>query len=372
MRHLSVILLVYLLSSLCTVYAHKLRPTIVTLNFSDAQVELIVETNAEALLAGIGAQHDNTDDAPQAQQYKALRALPARELANRFKDFAQSYQQGLKLAVAGKPVDWAYQKIVVPELEDTRLARKSQIYFTASLPPQAGNVVWSSNPLYGDMVVNFVNPKGEKVSHWLVEGQASPAFKIQQLSPKRQWSSVFADYSELGFLHILPMGMDHILFVLGLFLLSRKASPLLWQVTAFTVAHSITLALSVYGVISLPASIIEPLIALSIAYVGMENLLTKELKPWRVLVVFVFGLLHGMGFAEVLFELGLPENEFVTALIAFNLGVEGGQLAVILLAFCAVFWLRRYDDLYRRLVVIPGSLGITVMGLFWVWQRVSF
>jgi hydrogenase/urease accessory protein HupE len=371
MRLLHVILFTVALTQLSTAFAHKLRPTIVNLNFSDQLIELSVEANAEALLAGIGAGHDNTDDAPEAEQYKMFRALSPDELATRFASFADSYKSGLMLSISNKPVSWIYDSIDVPDVADTRLARKSIIYFHASLPLHTGDIVWSSEPVYGDMVVNFVNHAGEKASHWLVDGQASPPFKIQQPMQQREWKSVFADYSVLGFLHILPKGMDHILFVLGLFLLSRKAAPLLWQVTAFTVAHSITLALSVYGVISLSAAIVEPLIALSIAYVGIENLLTRELKPWRVVVVFLFGLLHGMGFAEVLFELGLPESEFVTALISFNLGVEAGQLAVILLALAAVFWLRSQDQLYRRLVVIPGSLIITCMGLFWVWQRIA-
>ena len=115
----------------------------------------------------------------------------------------------------------------------------------------------------------------------------------------------------------------------------------------------------------------EPLIAISIAYVGIENILTRQLKPWRIIVVFVFGLLHGMGFAGVLTELGLPETEFVTALITFNIGVELGQLSVILLAFAAVFWLRQDERRYRNFVVIPGSVLIALMGLFWTWQRIA-
>lgn len=372
MRYLHVILFVLLLTNLSTVYAHKLRPTIVTLNFSEQLVSLSIEANAEALLAGISAQHDNTDDAPEAQHYKTLRALTPDELAQKFAPYANLYKKGLKLSIGEQSVNWLYDRIEVPDIADTRLARKSMIYFHASLPAHADNAVWSSDPAYGDMVVNFINHAGEKASHWLVDGQPAPVFKIQQAMQQRAWLSVFKDYTALGFLHILPLGTDHILFVLGLFLLSRKTAPLLWQVTAFTVAHSITLALSVYGVISLSAAIIEPMIALSIAYVGIENLLTQQLKPWRVLVVFLFGLLHGMGFAEVLFELGLPESEFVTALIAFNLGVEAGQLSVVLLALAAVFWLRSQHQLYRRLVVIPGSLIITLMGLYWVWQRVAF
>ena len=371
MRYLHVFLFVLLLTSLTSVSAHKLRPSIVTLSFGNERIELTVETNAEAVLAGINAQHDNTDDAPQAQQYKALRALSPELFAQRFRLFSDTYKSGLKLTLSNRLQNWTYDSISVPEVSDIRVARKSLIYFHAAMPAKPGDIVWSSDPKYGDMVVNFINPKGEKVSHWLVGGQSSPVFRIQQERPQRDWKAVLTDYSGLGFLHILPMGIDHILFVLGLFLLSRKTAPLLWQVTAFTFAHSITLALSVYGVISLAASIVEPLIALSIAYVGIENLLTRELKPWRVMVVFLFGLLHGLGFAEVLFELGLPEDEFVAALIGFNLGVEGGQLAVILLALLSVFWLRKQDQLYRQLVVIPGSILITGMGFLWVWQRLS-
>jgi len=174
----------------------------------------------------------------------------------------------------------------------------------------------------------------------------------------------------LGFEHIVPKGIDHILFVLGLFLLSVKARPLLLQVTAFTLAHSITLGLTIYGVISLSPSVVEPLIALSIAYVGIENIFVKELKTWRVIIVFLFGLLHGMGFAGVLSELGLPESDFATALVFFNVGVEAGQLSVIAVSFMLVFWLLKNQQLYRQWVVIPVSALISLVGLFWTYERI--
>ncbi len=182
--------------------------------------------------------------------------------------------------------------------------------------------------------------------------------------------AVIALYVRLGFEHILPKGLDHILFVVGLFLLSARTSALLKQVTAFTIAHSLTLALSMYGVIALPPRIVEPLIALSIAYVAIENLVTSELKPWRPLVVFGFGLLHGLGFAGVLRELGLPRSEFLTAIVSFNVGVELGQLTVITLAFAAVGWWRRRPS-YRSRVVVPASAAIAIVGVFWAVQRLA-
>ena len=175
-------------------------------------------------------------------------------------------------------------------------------------------------------------------------------------------------YLALGFWHIVPEGVDHILFVLGLFLLSARWRPLLWQVSAFTLAHTLTLALSTYGVVSLPSAVVEPLIALSIAYVAIENVLTRELHPWRPAVVFLFGLLHGLGFAGVLGQLGLPEGERLAALLSFNAGVELGQLSVLLAAFAAVGWLRE-RPWYRRRLVVPASAVIAAVGLFWAVTR---
>jgi hydrogenase/urease accessory protein HupE len=180
--------------------------------------------------------------------------------------------------------------------------------------------------------------------------------------------TVAGQYLALGFWHIVPEGLDHILFVLGLFLLAARWRPLLWQVTAFTAAHTVTLALSTYGVVRLSPGIVEPLIALSIAYVALENLFTRELKPWRVALVFAFGLLHGLGFAGVLAALGLPETERLPALLAFNVGVEVGQIVVLVAAFLVVGWFRD-RPWYRQRVVVPLSLLIAAMGLYWAVTR---
>ena len=185
-------------------------------------------------------------------------------------------------------------------------------------------------------------------------------------------SEVVRQYLTLGFTHIVPGGPDHILFVLGIFLLSRRLKPILQQVTAFTVAHTLTLALSIYGIVRLPPAIVEPLIALSIVFVAVENILTPELRPSRIALVFCFGLLHGLGFAGVLSELGLPRSEFLTALLSFNVGVEGGQLTVIAFASLLVGLPFRRQAWYRRRVVVPASCLIAAVGLYWSVERVFF
>ena len=182
------------------------------------------------------------------------------------------------------------------------------------------------------------------------------------------WIVLVFRYVQMGYMHILPNGLDHILFVLGLFLLSTRLKPLLWQITAFTVAHSLTLALSLYGLVRLPPTIIEPVIAVSIAFIAIENLFTTDLKPWRPFVVFGFGLVHGMGFAGALKDLGLQRHDFLTALVGFNAGVELGQLSVVALALFAVGWFRSRPG-YRRLVVVPASVMIAAVAVFWTFQR---
>lgn len=179
----------------------------------------------------------------------------------------------------------------------------------------------------------------------------------------------FPAYVRMGFRHIVPEGLDHILFVLGLFLLSTRWKDLLKQISAFTLAHSITLALSLYGVFRLPPAIVEPIIALSIVFVAVENVLTKELKAWRIYVVFLFGLVHGLGFAGALQDAGLQRADFLTALVGFNSGVELGQLAVVASAFALVGWFRS-SARYRTAIVVPASVAIACVALFWTVQRI--
>ncbi|HZI32351.1 MAG TPA: HupE/UreJ family protein, partial [Candidatus Binatia bacterium] len=162
---------------------------------------------------------------------------------------------------------------------------------------------------------------------------------------------------------------DHILFVLGLFLFSARLKPLLWQVSAFTLAHSITLGLALYGVVRLPSSITEPLIAASIVFVAVENIFAKNQQPWRYAVVFCFGLIHGLGFASAFANAGLPRQDFLIGLVGFNLGVECGQLAVIISAFLAVGWFR-HRRWHRRVIVVPASSVIALIALFWTVQRI--
>ena len=193
---------------------------------------------------------------------------------------------------------------------------------------------------------------------------------IEGLTAPGNWAT-FTSFIRSGFVHVVPLGMDHILFVLGLFLLSRHWKPLLLQVTAFTLAHTLTLGLAATGMVQVPASVVEPVIAGSIVVIALENIFYPRYTPWRLLVVFVFGLVHGLGFAGALSQLDLPASALLVGLLGFNLGVELGQLTVIAAGLVLTIWLRD-PDRYRKAVVIPGSLAIAAMGAYWMIERVFF
>lgn len=217
-----------------------------------------------------------------------------------------------------------------------------------------------------------------KMSRWLVPNQVSPSFALTSdpLSTQGnthslwQWDAI-KDYVWLGMKHIVPMGWDHVLFVLGLFFGIRNIANLLTLLTSFTLAHSLTLALSAYGAIQAPASIVEPLIAFSIMWVAIENCAFKQAQSWRFIIVFMFGLLHGLGFASALRELDLPTDSFVTALISFNVGIEIAQIGVVAFAYLLVGWFR-HTPYWRSWVVIPASTIIAVIAFYWTLSRILF
>ena len=245
----------------------------------------------------------------------------------------------------------------------------SRVRLSGAVPAGARDMTFAYGLALGAYALNVRIGDGPVQTYWLEGVGPSPSISLVAPPPPLTAAEVARQYFVLGYTHILPKGTDHILFVLGIFLLSARWRSIVLQVSTFTLAHSITLGLTMYGVVSLPARIVEPMIALSIAYVAIENLATSELKPWRLALVFSFGLLHGMGFAGVLRELGLPHSQFLNALVTFNVGVEAGQLSVIALAYVAVASVRRDEARYRALVVRPASLLIALVGLYWTVQR---
>lgn len=363
-------------------HAHEVVPTIADLTVSEGRADLNLRINLEAFIAGVDLDTvEDTNDAPQAADYDALRALSEDALAARAPEILDGWNALPVLSVDGVPVALESVSIMVPDGVDIELPRIAEWALTADMPEGATvSVSWPDGG--GDLVVRQQGVEAP-FTGLVSGGESSPAIALAGGDQLTGWQS-FTSYIPVGFDHILPQGLDHILFVLGLFFLSIHLRPLVWQVTAFTLAHTVTLALGALGLVNVPGSIVEPLIAASIVYVAVENIFARGLTKWRPAVIFGFGLLHGLGFASVLGEFGLPEDRFIPALIGFNVGVEVGQLTVIALAF-VVIWLgvlaaRRakltgveemvteYPVMFRA-ISVTGSLIIALIGVYWVIER---
>lgn len=185
-------------------------------------------------------------------------------------------------------------------------------------------------------------------------------------------NTVFWKYMLIGFEHIIPLGFDHILFITCVFFLNSDIKKVIIQASMFTLAHSITLGLAMYGIIKPPTNIIEPLIALSIVFLAIENMVSSKVRASRLVMVFLFGMVHGMGFAGALSQMGMPQYAFATALISFNVGVEIGQLAIILLLYFLVSSPFSKFLWYRKRVVIPISVVISLVAFYWTIERIFF
>ena len=352
--------------------AHEIRPAIVTVTFkTDGHYHIDINANMEAMLAGVSPKHSDTDESPNARTYNELRAMPAAELKARIQGAFERYLAGIAVEFDDVRAHPSIEALEVPEPGDLQRARLSTVHLTGPTQPGAREFRWAYAPEFGSSVLRLQREgRAGMAAFWLKEGARSEPYPLAgEVKPVAR-AEVAQQYTALGFTHILPKGLDHILFVLGLFLLSVKWKPLLIQVTSFTVAHTITLGLSIYGFISLSPAIVEPLISASIVYVAVENIATARLHAWRPFVVFGFGLLHGMGFAGVLAEVGLPRSEFLTALLTFNLGVELGQLAVIASAFLLLGMWWKDKPWYRARIVQPLSTLIAVTGCYWTVERI--
>jgi hydrogenase/urease accessory protein HupE len=342
------------------VSAHEIGKTQVTATFNspDAyRVEVVVDPDVLLTKLEVFAGTPVSRGLPRAERNRRIDALRAVFLSN-----ASIWFDGTR----DQP-----QFEFVPASSLSDLAQTpSVVRLTGTVPLGARDFAFAYGLAMGSYALNVHVAASPVQTLWINGVERSEAVSLVAPPPPLTRFQVARQYFALGYTHILPRGLDHILFVVGIFLLSARWRSILLQVSTFTLAHSITLGLTMYGVVSLPAKVVEPMIALSIAYVALENLFTSELKPWRVALVFSFGLLHGMGFAGVLRDLGLPRSQFLTALVTFNVGVEAGQLSVIALALVAVAYWRSNSVVYRRFVVQPASLLIAGVGLFWTIQRV--
>ncbi|WP_245540840.1 HupE/UreJ family protein [Octadecabacter antarcticus] len=414
--------------------AHEVLPTIGDMEIVDGQITFSLEGNFESIVAGIDLDGLNdTEAAPEAEVYDMLRAMEPAAFGAQVAGYWPTMASTIDVIVDGERVALEFSGIEVPQVGDVDVVRQSTLTFAGAVPDgaQAVQIGWPAE--YGVLVLRQMGVDGGWDGYLSGGGLTDPVSLSGGNAMSR--GEAFVQFIPVGVEHIVPLGLDHILFVLGLFFLSVRLRPLLAQITAFTAAHTVTLALATLGYVNIPNEymwIVESIIALSIVYIAVENVFTDGLNPWRPAIIFGFGLLHGLGFASVLQAYGLPDTAVIPALLGFNIGVELGQLAVIAVAFiilvsamrlsedgkanktaasiymgaaillvplaiipitaigpdaveaylpllfmvaalaglasasCAV---ERFDT-YRHMVAMPASIGIALIGAYWVVERV--
>ncbi len=380
-RNISWLLLLMLISILFpdASRADVVKPALIEISVNkQGIVSIEIRASIEALLTGINGRYKNTKDAPNAAEYDRLRQMSSEQLFPEFKQFEKTFLGKIYLEDdQGEKIPLSIEQIKIPERGYTKVPRISLIKLGAKVDLSAQSLRWYYPMSFGDYAVRLRQVDLEKQNfhwsewQWLRKDAPSEPMSLTEIVARKPLYKTIANYIELGYKHILPKGTDHILFILGLFLFSSAWRPLVWQITMFTIAHTITLGLAMNGIFDLPERIVQPLIALSIVYVGVENVLNKGLKNSRLALVFGFGLLHGLGFASMLADFGMPENAFATALISFNVGVELGQLSILVGAYLLIgLWFGK-REWYKTLVINPASIVIALIAFYWFIDRLD-
>ena len=355
-------------------FTHELRPTIANLdiikNEKTFDANLSLRINLESIIAGIDPKHTNSKESEQSDKYENLRRLSPEKLLIEFENKLKNFENYVFLENKKNKFNPIIVSIEIPEVGNVEIIRDSLIIINfKNIESNDFKFFW--NEKFGPIILR-VNSKefGELHTEIIKNKNYSSIIKIEK--NKNNFFKNFYNYLILGYEHILPKGLDHILFVLALFLLSSNIKTLILQISLFTIAHTITLFLGVFNIIKISSYIVEPIIALSIAYVGIENLFKNNLSKSRTIIIFIFGLLHGLGFAGVLSDIGLVKELFVSSLISFNIGVELGQISTIVLAYLIIKLPFSKMDWYSTRITKPISLLISIIGIFWFFERIFF
>ena len=360
-------------------FSHEISPAIAELSIKENIVEIDLYFSVEIFLADIDASIiTDTNETNKSEVYDDLRARDSAEIENIFKSKSNTFIDLITVKSEQEMLQVKFLDIKVSENRDVTIPRESKITLSVATKTDDVKIIFGWDKKLGPLIVRQVaeeeyatqnDTEYDLYSSYLSPGELSAPIVRGGVLPVSS-VEIIKSYLVIGFEHIIPKGLDHILFVLGLYLFATKISQLILQVSIFTIAHTITLAMASLGYVKVPAIIVEPLIALSISYVALETLWHTKIGWSRLLIIFGFGLLHGLGFASVLMDIGLNPTHFITGLISFNIGVEFGQLAVIIIAYLAIGITFSKTRFYRPFIQIPLSLIIASIGGWWFIERI--
>ncbi len=360
------LLLLFLITSIT--YADVVKPHLIELSVFDSTIELRLNVSIEAIITGIGTNYKNTKEAPTAKQYDFLRKLSAQELLVEFNKFENKFLADILFNINDNRVDLIRKKIKINNVGYTKRPRSSVIIYSAKFKTLK-TISWQYNQPFNN-AFRFRFYQQDKYSwqswYWLKPNEKYN-INIAEFKPVTIVQN-FIKFISIGFQHVIPLGFDHILFIIAMALSTINIFNLITLVSSFTLAHTITLALASSDIIQIPTTFVEPLIAISIAFTAIEVLFFKYKHLRQLIIVFCFGLLHGLGFATMLKT--FTSDDFISTLIGFNVGVELAQIIIVSIIFSIVFLLKKYNFKYQILFVIPIASIITLIALYMTFTRI--
>ena len=355
--------------------SHEIRPSIADYKIEENILYFDIRLNAELILSGINASNiTDTNSSPLSATYDDLRSLTRENLKILLIESWDDIQSKINLNINEVSTKFELVDINIEANRDFEISRDSILYLKYELDEDDEFLTFKWSEKYGPIIIREINElkkEDDLYTEYLQAGLQTDKIFIKSENTQSIFKSII-NYFILGIQHIIPKGLDHILFIVGLFFFSVTLRPLLIQVTMFTIAHSITLIFVSVSYINVNPLIVEPIIALSIAYVGIENIFKQYVKEYlRYIIIFFFGLLHGLGFALVLSDIGYQSSKLILNLISFNLGIEAAQIFIILSLYVLLGIKFSNKKYYRYIFQVPVSLCIALIGIYWFFDRIN-
>ena len=356
--------------------SHEIKPSIADFTYDENFLNIKIRLNAELILSNIDASKiSNTNSSSLSDIYDKLRVLNTIELENLFKSSWQEISTKIDIKINNETKKINLINIEVEDIKNFEISRDTHIYLQVLLNNNSEYFTFSWIKKYGPIILRENSNhklEDELFTEYLQSGIESNQFSFNEKNFKNTLNS-FINFFVLGVEHIIPKGLDHILFIFGLFLFSSSLKKLITQITIFTIAHSITLVFVSLSLMKINPQIVEPIIALSIVYVGIENIFKNYVKEYlRYVVILFFGLLHGLGFALVLSDIGYRSTDLFINLISFNIGIEVAQISIVLVLYLLVALNFAKNKNYRMFFQVPSSILISSIGLYWFFERINF
>ena len=355
--------------------SHEIKPSIADFTYDESYLNFKIRLNAELILSNIDASTvSNTDSSSLSEIYDKFRILSKKELEQIFQNSWSEISSNIDIKINNETKKINLIKTEVEDIKNFEISRDTHVYFRVLLDENSEQFTFKWVKNYGPIILRENNNnklEDELVTEYLQSGIESSQFSFKENNFSKTFNS-FTKFFVLGIQHIIPKGLDHILFIFGLFLFSSSLKKLISQITIFTIAHSITLIFVSLSLMRINPQIVEPIIALSIVYIGLENIFKKYIKEYlRYIVILFFGLLHGLGFALVLSDIGYRSTDLFINLVSFNIGIEVAQISIVLVLYLLIALNFAKNKNYRILFQVPSSILISSIGLYWFFERIN-